>query len=62
MWKFWFNRYEPFAWLGLGGLLLSGAISKAMRGRLVEAVLNGVLAVAALVAGYLAFRKARKGG
>lgn len=61
MGKFLLQRYEPYAWLGLCGLLLSGALSKAMRGRMLEALLNGVLAAVALAAGILAFRTSRKG-
>lgn len=59
MGSFWLKRYEPFAWLGLCGLLLSGAVSKALHGRMLEAALNGVLSAAALTAGVLALRRKR---
>jgi len=59
MLQIYYQRFKPYVWLGLSVLLLTGAVSKYLRGRYPEAVLNAATAVVFLVMG---IRDLRKGG
>ncbi|HEY9857521.1 MAG TPA: hypothetical protein V6D05_17385 [Stenomitos sp.] len=62
MFRILYAQFRPYVWLGLCVLLLTGALSKYLRGRYPEAVLNAAMAVVCLVMGLRDLRKVRKDG